>query len=317
MKILVTGAAGFIGYHFVMRVLDSNEVVCVDNMNSYYDPALKEARLSQFADRVKFYRADISDLQEMEKIFSENSFDAVCHFAAQAGVRYSLENPFAYGRTNYMGTLNLFELCRRHNVLNIVFASTSSVYGDMRPPFREDARADSQVSLYAATKRGCELLARTYCNLYGMNITSLRFFTVYGPWGRPDMAVFRFTKNIIEGRPIEVYNRGDMERDFTYVSDIVDGFALALNKPMGHKVINLGCAKPIRLLDFIGELEKALGKKAKMKLLPMQKGDIKRTHADITLAQELLGYMPRTNLKEGIKMFVDWFRSYYCGQNTP
>jgi len=312
MKVLVTGGAGFIGYHFIMKLLaEGHEVICVDNMNDYYDPELKKARLAQFKGKVSFHKTDIADRDALEKAFQEKP-DKVCHFAAQAGVRYSLENPFVYGESNYMGTLNIFELAKRHNVSDIVFASTSSIYGlneDM--PFSEGQRVDRQVSIYAASKRGCELLAHVYNHLFGLNITCLRFFTVYGPWGRPDMALFKFTKNILEGKPIDVYNNGDMMRDFTYVADIVEGFYLALQKPMGYEIMNIGCGNPVRLMDYIKTLEECLGRKAECNMMGMQPGDVKATSADISKARELLGYEPKVMVAEGVKNFVDWYKEYH------
>jgi len=311
--VLVTGGAGFIGSHLIIRLLEKGYgVVCVDNMNEYYDPDLKKARLVQFKDRIRFYKSDIADKEALEKIFSENRIDKICHLAAQAGVRYSLENPFAYAESNYVGTLNIFELAKRNKISHIVFASTSSVYGlneDM--PFTEDQRVDSPVSIYSASKRGCELLAHVYNHLFGIDITCLRFFTVYGPFGRPDMALFRFTKNILEGKPIDVYNHGDMMRDFTYVGDIVEGFVLALEKPMGYEIINLGNGSPVKLMDYISFIEKALGKKAKLNLMDMQPGDVKETSADISKAKKLLGFEPKVDVEEGVKRFVEWYKDFY------
>jgi len=313
MKILVTGGAGFIGSHLILKLLDNgHEIVCIDNMNEYYDVSIKHARLNQFRERIKFYQEDIADKDALEKVFEQENIDRICHFAAQAGVRYSLENPFVYADSNYVGTLNLFELAKRHKVEHIVFASTSSIYGlNEEMPYSEDHRVDRQVSIYSASKRGCELLAHVYNHLFGLNVTCLRFFTVYGPFGRPDMALFKFTKNILEGKPIDVYNHGDMMRDFTFVHDIVDGFAAALDKPMGFEIINLGCGNPVKLMDYIHTLEEELGKKAEYNMMEMQPGDVKGTWADISKARELLGYQPKVNIKEGIKAFVDWYKAYY------
>ncbi len=314
--ILVTGGAGFIGSQLILRLLeDGYKVVCVDNMNKYYDPVLKEARLDLFRDRIDFYKLDISDKEALEKVFASHKIDKVCHLAAQAGVRYSLENPYAYAQSNVVGTLNILEACHKHGINHIVHASTSSIYGlnkDM--PFKEDQRVDSQVSLYAATKRSCELMAQTYNHLYGMDITCLRFFTVYGPWGRPDMALFKFTKNILEGKPIPVFNNGDMVRDFTYVGDIVQGFMLALKKPLGYCIINLGAGKPVTLMDYIRTIEKHLGRKAKIKFLPMQPGDVKETRADISKAKKLLGFTPKVHVDEGVKNFIDWYKEFHGGE---
>ncbi len=313
MAILVTGAAGFIGSHFVLKLLENGfEVVGIDNMNKYYDPALKEARLLQFRDKIRFYETDISDKDALETVFKENRIEKVCHFAAQAGVRYSLENPHEYAMSNYVGTLNIFELSKKYGVGQIVHASTSSIYGlNEEQPYKEDQRVDRQVSVYAASKRGCELLAHTYNHLFGMNITCIRFFTVYGPFGRPDMALFRFTKNILEDKPIDVYNNGDMMRDFTYISDIVEGFYLALDKPMGYEIINIGCGNPVKLMDFIRAIEDTLGKKAVLNMMPMQPGDVKSTSADISKAKELLGYEPKVMVPDGVAEFVRWYREYF------
>jgi len=312
-KVLVTGGAGFIGSHLILKLLnDGYDVVCIDSMNEYYDPKLKEDRLNQFKEKVKFYKVDIADKEELEKIFKENKFDKICHLAAQAGVRYSIENPFVYADTNYVGTLNIFELAKRNKIDHIVFASTSSIYGlneDM--PFKEDQRVDTPISIYSASKRGCELLAHAYNHLFKLNITCLRFFTVYGPFGRPDMALFKFTKNILEDKQIDVYNNGDMLRDFTYVTDIVEGFALALKKPMGFKIFNLGNGNPVKLMDYIKFIEENLGKKAEINFMGMQPGDVKATSADISKAKKLLGFEPEVDVKEGVKRFIDWYKEYY------
>jgi UDP-glucuronate 4-epimerase len=311
--ILVTGGAGFIGSHFILKLLDNGyDVICVDVMNEYYDVQLKKDRLKQFEDKIKFYKTDIANKDELEKIFKENKIDKICNFAAQAGVRYSLENPFIYAETNYVGTLNLFELAKRYKINHIIHASTSSIYGlneDM--PFTEDQRVDTPISIYSATKRGCELLAHSYNHLFGLNITCLRFFTVYGPFGRPDMALFKFTKNILDDKPIDVYNNGDMTRDFTYVKDIVEGFFLALEKPMGYCIINIGNGNPTKLMDYVKFVEENLGKKAKINFMGMQPGDVKETSADISKAKELLGYEPKVNVEEGVKHFIDWYKDYY------
>jgi len=281
-------------------------------MNEYYDPEIKKARLAQFKDKISFYQEDIADKEAMERIFEKENIDKICHLAAQAGVRYSLENPFAYAESNYVGTLNIFELAKRNKIDHIVFASTSSIYGlNEEMPYAEDHRVDRQVSIYSASKRGCELLAHAYNHLFGLNITCLRFFTVYGPFGRPDMALFKFTKNILEGKPIDVYNHGDMVRDFTFVKDIVDGFAKALDKPMGFEIINLGCGQPITLMKYIHTLEEELGRKAEYNMMEMQLGDVKATSADISKARKLLGYDPKTMVKEGVKAFVDWYKGYF------
>ena len=312
MNILVTGGAGFIGSHFIKKILGKHDVICIDVMNEYYDVSLKQARLDEFKDRIKFYKLDIADKDALETVFKENKIDKICHFAAQAGVRYSLENPFVYGDSNYIGTLNLFEFAKRYDVPHVVFASTSSIYGlntDM--PFTEDQRVDTPISIYSASKRGCELLSHTYNHLFGLNVTCLRFFTVYGPFGRPDMALFKFTKNILEDKEIDVYNNGDMMRDFTYVEDIAEGFLLAMEKPLGFEIINIGAGNPTKLMDYIRYIEEALGKKAKINYMGMQPGDVKATWADISKARKLLGYAPKTDVKTGVENFIKWYRGYY------
>ncbi len=314
MNILVTGGAGFIGSHLILKLLEKGyTVICIDNLNEYYDPKLKEDRLSQFLSKVKFYKVDIADKDALEIIFMQEKIDKICHLAAQAGVRYSLENPFVYGDANLIGTLNILEFAKRYEVKDIVFASTSSIYGmNEKVPFSEEDRVDEPVSIYAASKRGCELLAYSYCHLYKMNFIALRFFTVYGEYGRPDMALFKFTKAILSGEKIDVYNNGDMERDFTYVGDIVDGFVKALEKDLtGFNVINLGCGQPVKLMKFISVIETELGKKAEMNLLPMQPGDVLRTYADSSKAEKMLGWKAKVNVEEGVKRFVKWYKGYY------
>lgn len=313
MRYLVTGGAGFIGNHLMQRLLaEGHEVVCVDNLNDYYDPALKKARLELLKDKIRFYPFDIADKDQLEKVFKENKIDKICHLAAQAGVRYSLENPFVYADSNYIGTLNVLELAKRHDVKDIVFASTSSVYGlNEKMPFSEDDRVDTPISIYSASKRACELLAFSYHHLFKLNVTCLRFFTVYGPYNRPDLALFLFTKAILENKPIDVFNNGNMKRDFTYVTDIVDGFYRATQRPLGYQIINLGCGKPVQLMDFIHTLEEELGKKATIHYLPMQPGDVAATAADITKARKLLGWEPKVNVREGVKKFVEWYKEYY------
>ena len=313
MNILVTGGCGFIGSHLVKRLLkEGNNVIIVDNLNDYYDVNLKKNRLNLFKDKVKFYEIDIASKEDLERVFQENNIDKICHLAAQAGVRYSLENPFVYGDSNYIGTLNILEFAKRYKVNHIIFASTSSIYGkNTNMPFKEEDRVDGPLSIYSASKRACELLAQVYYDLFGVNTTCLRFFTVYGPWGRPDMALFKFTKNILEDKPIDVYNNGDMKRDFTYVGDIVEYFARAIDKPLGFSIINLGRGSPVHLMDFIGVIEKQLDKKAKINFMPMQPGDVKETYADTTKAKEILGFEAHTPIEEGIKNFLDWYEYYY------
>ena len=313
MNILVTGGAGFIGSHLIQRLLSKgHRVVSVDNMNPYYDPALKKARLNQFKKNIVFYQADIADEKAIEKIFKKHSFDVVCHLAAQAGVRYSLSHPMVYGRSNYMGTLVILECAKKYGVANIIFASSSSVYGDTGVmPFEENAPCDKPVSIYAASKRAGELLCSSYAGLFGMDITALRFFTVYGPWGRPDMALFSFTENILKGKPIELYNGGDMRRDFTYIDDIIDGFMLVLKKqPKGFGIFNLGRGAPAGLKDFVTTLESALGVTAEIINKPMQAGDVHETYASVEKAKRMLGFSPKVLISEGIPKFVEWYKSY-------
>ncbi|GBR75331.1 UDP-N-acetylglucosamine 4-epimerase [Candidatus Termititenax persephonae] len=316
-KILVTGSAGFIGFHTAERLLRAGwQVVGVDNLNKYYDPQLKKARnkILQRQPNYKFYKCDLADYPKLAKIFRREKFNKICHLAAQAGVRYSLQNPFAYLHSNLNGFVNILELARQHQVREIVYASSSSVYGDNKKiPFRETDSVDKPISLYAATKRSNELLAHVYHKLYGLHLVGLRFFTVYGPWGRPDMALFKFTKNILAGQPIAVYNHGQMTRDFTYISDIVDGIrrALAKTKKLDFAVLNLGKHRPEKLTACIALLEKQLGQKAQAQLLPRQPGDVLTTCADIRQAQKLLGYKPQYTLAKGIRNFVEWYKSYY------
>ncbi len=313
MKILVTGGAGFIGSHVIKELLShGHDVVNIDNMNDYYDPALKRERLSHIQDRITHYEIDIADAEAVESVFKNHSFDVVCHLAAQAGVRYSIENPFVYAQANYIGTLNIFEFAKRYNVTRIVAASTSSAYGlNTEMPFTEDQQVDTPISIYSATKRGTELLAHTYNHLFGMHISMLRFFTVYGPWGRPDMALFLFTKAILEGKPINVFNNGEMSRDFTFVDDIVSGIIAAIDNPKGFQIYNLGNGKPVALMEYVHAIEDTLNKKAVINFLPMQQGDVPATWADITKAQTDLGYSPKVEVREGVKRFVEWYQSYY------
>ena len=317
VKILVTGSAGFIGFHTAARLLrDGQQVVGVDDLNKYYDPKLKKARnkILRRNKNYRFYKGDIADYKNLEKIFRREKIRKICHLAAQAGVRYSRENPFVYLRSNLHGFVNILELAHKYKVREIVYASSSSVYGDNKKiPFAETDNVDRPISLYAATKKSNELLAHVYHKLYGLHLVGLRFFTVYGPWGRPDMALFKFTQKILAGKPIEVYNRGQMARDFTYIADIVDGICSALKKTkkINFAVLNLGNQQPEKLTAYIKILEKHLGRKAKQKLLPLQPGDIPRTCADIRRARKLLGYRPRYQLDKGIENFVEWYKSYY------
>ena len=321
MKVLVTGAAGFIGFHLTLALLDrDDEVIGVDNLNDYYDPALKQLRLDTIANHSKvsnfeFIKADISDRAFIEKLFFDNKFDVVVNLAAQAGVRYSLENPHAYVDSNLVGFVNILEGCRHSRVKHLVYASSSSVYGmNVSQPFSTEDRVDYPISLYAATKKSNELMAHTYSHLYCIPTTGLRFFTVYGPYGRPDMAYYSFTKAISEGNPINVFNSGMMKRDFTYIDDIVNGVTKIIEKSVGsrehYKLYNIGNNKTVSLEDFIAIIEINMGKKAIKEMYPMQKGDVPRTFADINPLLKDYNYSPKTNLERGIKTFVNWFLKY-------
>jgi UDP-glucuronate 4-epimerase len=338
VKLLVTGAAGFIGFHTAKLLLErGDEVVGLDNLNNYYDPALKEARLEILRSfkRFRFVKADLADRGAMQPLFRAERFQRVVHLAAQAGVRYSLENPHAYVHSNIVGFLEVIEGCRHTQVEHLVYASTSSVYGaNTQMPFAESQGVDHPLTLYAATKRSNELMAHSYSSLYTLPTTGLRFFTVYGPWGRPDMALFLFTKNILAGLPIDVYNGGDHRRDFTYVDDIVQGVVAAVdhvaspdpNWDSDHpnpstssapfRIYNIGNQKPVPLMRYIDVLEQSLGKKALKNMLPMQLGDLADTWADVeTLAREV-GYRPSTDLETGVKHFVEWYLAYYHPQSS-
>jgi len=310
--ILLTGAAGFIGFNTSKTLLERGDtVIGIDNLNDYYDPALKLARLEILKKypKFKFYEANIED-----EIKIKERVEIICHLAAQAGVRYSLENPLAYEKSNMLGTLNIFEYARQNKIKSVVYASSSSVYGNNEEvPFKESMQLDNPISLYAATKKANELYAYVYHHLYRINMVGLRFFKVYGPWGRPDMALFKFTKNILEGKPIEVYNNGKMSRDFTYVGDIVSGVIASLDRAekLKFEVINLGNGSPVLLMDFIKEIEKCTGKEAKLNMMPMQAGDINQTFADTSKAKSLLGYSPKTNISSGINNFMNWYKEYY------
>ncbi|NVN98259.1 MAG: NAD-dependent epimerase [Geobacteraceae bacterium] len=332
-RVLVTGAAGFIGFHLSKRLLsDGFQVVAIDNLNDYYDPSLKKARLSilESSDRFSFNLIDISDRLAMADFFAKNSFDAVLHMAAQAGVRYSLVNPHVYADSNLTGFLNVLEGCRNSGTGHLVYASSSSVYGaNTTMPFSVHQNVDHPLSLYAATKKANELMAHTYSALYGIPTTGLRFFTVYGPWGRPDMALFLFTRAILEGKPIDIFNNGMMERDFTYVDDIVEGIVRVMMQPATpdpawssaapdsssaaapYRIYNIGNSKPVQLTRFIELLEKAIGKKAFKNLLPMQPGDLPSTYADISELSDAIGFSPDTPLETGVARFVEWYRQYY------
>lgn len=312
---LVTGAAGFIGFHVAEALLRRGDIVVgLDNLNQYYDPSLKEARLIILSNisGFKFIRGDIASYQTVREVFEKEDIDCVCHLAAQAGVRYSIDNPSAYILSNEVGFFNVLECARHADVDNFVYASSSSVYGsNKKSPFSVRDNVDHPISLYAATKKSNELTAHSYSHLFKINTTGLRFFTVYGPYGRPDMALFKFCKAILEGKPIDVYNHGKMKRDFTYIDDIVSGILAALDNQSRYEIFNLGNNRPVELLDFIKWIEKALGKKAELNMMPMQPGDVESTCADIDYSREKLGYSPKTPVEEGIKKFVDWYRKYY------
>lgn len=315
-RILLTGAAGFIGYHVAEALLaEGHTVVGVDNFNDYYAPALKEARHARLLRHENYsgHRIDLCDLPALQRVMEEARPSLVCHLAAQAGVRYSLTNPFAYQRSNLDGFFNVLHLSKELSVSRFVYASSSSVYGNSRQlPFSEDQRVDAPISLYAATKKSNELVAHTYSHLYGLQTIALRFFTVYGPWGRPDMALWLFTRDILAGRPISVFNHGDMSRDFTYIDDIAAGVVASLFAEglSNYEILNLGNHRPEPLLELIGVLEEVLGKKVERRFLPMQPGDVETTYADIERARAKLGYRPSTTIREGIPKFVAWYRAH-------
>jgi UDP-glucuronate 4-epimerase len=314
---LVTGAAGFIGFHVSRALLERGDrVLGLDNLNDYYDVSLKEARLRLLQDNehFTFYKEDLANREGLTKVFRENKIQVVCNMAAQAGVRYSLVNPFAYQSSNLEGFLNIIHLSQEHHVENFVYASSSSVYGNNKKvPFSVQDRVDTPISLYAATKKANELVAHTYSHLYGLPCSGLRLFTVYGPWGRPDMALFIFTKAITKNQPIEVYNFGKMRRDFTYVDDIVQGVLASMDRPVPYAIYNLGNSRAVDLLYFIECIEKELGKKAEKKMLPMQPGDVVETYADISESEQDLEFQPTTKIEEGIASFINWYGSYYGG----
>jgi UDP-glucuronate 4-epimerase len=333
MKLLVTGAAGFIGMHVAQRLLGvGHEVVGIDDLNAYYDPALKQARLAQLQayPAFAFQRMDIADMAAMQRCFDAHRFERVVHLAAQAGVRYSITHPHAYASANLVGFTNMLEACRHGGVKHLVYASSSSVYGgNTKMPFSEHDAVDHPVSLYAATKKANELMAHTYSHLFQLPTTGLRFFTVYGPWGRPDMAPFLFADAILAGRPINVFNHGDMKRDFTYIDDIVEGVVRLLDHPpqgnpafdplrpdpatsrAPYRVFNIGNADPVPLMAFIGAMESAIGREATKHFLPMQEGDVPATFADTSELAALVGFAPGTPLTEGVQRFVSWYRAFY------
>ncbi|WP_414622880.1 NAD-dependent epimerase [Calothrix sp. CCY 0018] len=325
-KILITGAAGFIGFHLSQKLLANGEnVIGIDNLNDYYDVSLKQARLEQLFNRknFQFFQIDLANRSKLDELFANCKPDVVVHLAAQAGVRYSITHPHAYVDSNLVGFTNILERCRHAEVQHFVYASSSSVYGaNTKIPFAVGDRVDHPVSLYAATKKANELMAYTYSHLYQIPTTGLRFFTVYGPWGRPDMAYFSFTQAILSGKPIKVFNYGKMRRDFTYIDDIVEGIVKVTNKiPQSnltaekksapYKIYNIGNNQPVNLVEFIETLEKHLGVKAQKELLPMQPGDVPETYADIEDLMKDTGFKPKTSLDVGLKHFVDWYRSYY------
>ncbi len=332
-KILVTGAAGFIGFHLSQRLLQRGDrVVGLDNLNTYYDVSLKHARLDQLKGNThfRFVHLDLADQDGMQALFAEEPFDVVVNLAAQAGVRYSLVNPQAYVSSNLVGFTNVLEGCRHHQVGHLVFASSSSVYGaNTLMPFSVQQNVDHPVSLYAATKKSNELMAHAYAHLYGLACTGLRFFTVYGPWGRPDMALFLFTKAILEGQPIDVFNHGDMYRDFTYIDDIIEGVVRVIDRPATpdptwsgdapdpgisyapYRLYNIGNNNPVKLTDFIAAIEEALGRTARKNLLPMQAGDVPATAADVDSLTRDTGFKPDTPIRDGVARFIDWYRDYY------
>lgn len=333
MSILITGVAGFVGMHLSKRFLEQgHSIIGIDIKNDYYDVQLKEDRLVELSkyDNFTFLQLDLADRQGMEDLFEKHEFTHVINLAAQAGVRYSLENPLVYVDSNIVGFTNILEGCRHHKIKHLIYASSSSVYGaNVKMPFSTTDAVNHPVSLYAATKKANELMAHTYSHLYNIPTTGLRFFTVYGPWGRPDMAYFSFTKNILEGKQIKVFNNGEMMRDFTYIDDIVEGIVRLLDKPpvanpdwdrknpdpsssyAPYKVFNIGNNEPVKLMDFIQTLEKLLGKKANMEFLPMQPGDVKATFADIDDLKQAVDFNPSTPIEEGLKQFVEWYKEYY------
>ncbi len=334
MKILVTGAAGFIGFHVSKKLIHlGHQIIGLDNINDYYDPALKYRRLHELgigkeeASRdgilvhssknpsFQFIKMDLADSKNLSDLFQNEKFDVVCNLAAQAGVRYSLENPKAYVDSNVVGFLNILEGCRHNNIKHLVYASSSSVYGlNSKIPFSTSDRTDSPISLYAATKKSNELMAHTYTHLYGFKTTGLRFFTVYGPWGRPDMAIYLFTDAIANDRPIKVFNHGKMERDFTYIDDIVEGvirIVTGASADKSCKLYNIGNNKSEKLLDFIEEIEKNLGKKAEKNMMAIQPGDVEKTWANVNALESDYKYKPATTIQDGIQAFVDWYKSYH------
>ena len=334
MKILVTGTAGFIGFHLAKKLLDQGHtVIGLDNINDYYDVSLKYGRLNELGidksnlednkslqsstyPNHKFIKANLEDAETLNKLFETEKFDAVCNLAAQAGVRYSIENPHAYISSNIVGFMNILEACRNYNVKNLSYASSSSVYGlNKEQPFKTTDQTDTPVSLYAATKKSNELMAHTYSHLYNIQTTGLRFFTVYGPWGRPDMAPMLFTDAILNDRAIKVFNHGKMSRDFTYVDDIVDGIVKVINNPSPYNIYNIGNNSPVNLMEFIETIENALDKEATKNFMDIQPGDVESTFADVSGLIEDFDYKPETPLSHGVDEFVKWYREFYNNKN--
>lgn len=329
MHILITGMAGFIGHALARRLAgDAHTIVGIDNLNSYYDVTLKQARLNDLDDlaSVQFRLLDLTDAEGLQCLFAESRFDCVIHLAAQAGIRHSMNHPEAYGQANLIGHMNVLEACRRHAIGHLIYASSSSVYGlNTKIPFSVEDNVDQPASLYAATKKSNELMAHSYSHLYGLPTTGLRFFTAYGPWGRPDMALFRFTRNILEGRPVELYNWGDMSRDFTYIDDIVEGIARLLAlvpsreapSVSPYRLYNIGYGRPASLMELIEAIELATGKMAIRDYLPMQPGDIQHTWADTTPLFAATGFQPQIDMVTGVERFVSWYRNYYHTVSSP
>jgi UDP-glucuronate 4-epimerase len=328
MTVLVTGAAGFIGFHVARRLCEQGvEVVGIDNLNDYYSVALKQARLAilQGMPGFTFKYLDITDAAGLTEVFERHPFEQVIHLAAQAGVRYSLENPHAYGQSNLVGFINLLEACRHHRPSHLIYASSSSVYGmNEQMPFRVSDAVDHPISLYAATKRANELMAHSYSHLYQLPTSGLRFFTVYGPWGRPDMALFKFTEAMLAGQPIDIYNQGEMARDFTYIDDIVESICRLRGRPpvatqttAPYQLFNIGRGQPVPLLAFVDALEKALGMRAQRLLLPLQPGDVLKTWADVSALAQWVGYQPQTSVESGVEAFVQWYREHFQALSCP
>ena len=319
MSILVTGAAGFIGYHLIKKTLNKNkEVIGIDNINSYYDIILKKDRINKLKKNKKFsfYKVDLSNYKKLNNIVKKNKIKIIIHLAAQAGVRYSIKNPRSYFNSNLEGFFNILEVSRHNKIKHLIYASTSSVYGDSKKfPLNENDRTDQPLSFYAATKKSNEVMAHSYSYIYNLPCTGVRFFTVYGPFGRPDMALFKFTKKIINNHTIELFNNGNHFRDFTYVDDIVDGIYLLINKQskktIPYQIFNIGNGTPKKLIDYLKHIEKNLKKISKTKKLPLQVGDVVKTHSNINKLKKYTGYKPKTNIKIGISRFIEWYKDYY------